>query len=65
MTVTFANGRIKLDLPVDRVLDDQQLTALFDSVTEYLNDIGVDCGGQYGLSLTVDYRDYDYEAQVY
>ena len=58
MTVTFADGRIKLDLPVDKVLDDQQLTALFDSVTEYLNDIGVDCGGQYGLSIVVDYKDH-------
>lgn len=65
MTAIFNDGRVKLDLPVDTVLDDQQLTALFDSVTEYLNDIGVDCGGQYGLSLTVDYRDCDDEAQVY
>ena len=64
MTAIFNDGRVKLDLPVDTVLDDQQLTALFDSVTEYLNDIGVDCGGQYGLSLTVDYRDSDYESQV-
>ena len=58
MTVTFTDGRVKLDLPVDTVLDDQQLTALFDSVTEYLNDIGVDCGGQYGLSIVVDYKDH-------
>lgn len=58
MTVTFTDGRVKLDLPVDKVLDDQQLTALFDSVTEYLNDIGVDCGGQYGLSIVVDYKDH-------
>ena len=62
MTAIFNDGRVKLDLPVDTVLDDQQLTALFDSVTEYLNDIGVDCGGQYGLSLTVDYRECDNEA---
>jgi hypothetical protein len=58
MTVTFTDGRVKLDLPVDKVLDDQQLTALFDSVTEYLNDIGVDCGGQFGLSIVVDYKDH-------
>ena len=58
MTVTFTDGRVKLDLPVDKVLDDQQLTALFDSVTEYLNDIGVDCGGQYGLSIVIDYKDH-------
>lgn len=58
MTVTFTDGRVKLDLPVDKVLDDQQLTALFDVVTEYLNDIGVDCGGQYGLSIVVDYKDH-------
>ena len=58
MTVTFTDGRVKLDLPVDKVLDEQQLTALFDSVTEYLNDIGVDCGGQFGLSIVVDYKDH-------
>jgi hypothetical protein len=58
MTVTFTDGRVKLDLPVDKVLDDQQLTALFDAVTEYLTDIGVDCGGQYGLSIVVDYKDH-------
>jgi hypothetical protein len=58
MTVTFTDGRVKLDLPVDKVLDDQQLTALFDSVNEYLNDIGVDCGGQFGLSIVVDYKDH-------
>jgi hypothetical protein len=58
MTVTFTDGRVKLDLPVDKVLDDQQLTSLFDSVTEYLNDIGVDCGGQFGLSIVVDYKDH-------
>ncbi len=58
MTVTFIDGRVKLDLPVNKVLDDQQLTALFDSVTEYLNEIGVDCGGQYGLSIVVDYKDH-------
>ena len=58
MTVTFADGWVKLDLPVDKVLDDQQLTALFDSVSAYLNDIGVDCEGQYGLGITVDYKDY-------
>ena len=58
MTVTFTDGRVKLDLPVNKVLDDQQLTALFDSVTEYLNEIGVDCGGQYGLSIVVDYKDH-------
>lgn len=57
--VTFSDGRIKLELPVGKVLDDQQLQALFDSVTEYLNDLGVDYGGQYGLSLTVDYLDRD------
>lgn len=56
-TVVFADGLVKLDVPLAQAMDDQQLQALFDSVTEYLNEIGVDCGGQYGLSLTVDYRD--------
>lgn len=58
MTATFTDGRVKLDLPVNKVLDDQQLTALFDAVTEYLNEIGVDCGGQFGLSIVVDYKDH-------
>lgn len=57
MTVTFDDGLVKLNIPPHEVLDTQQLHALFDSITEYLNDKGIDFGGRYGLSIVVDYLD--------
>ena len=56
-TVTFADGLIKLTIPPEKVLDDQQLTALFDNITEYLYDLEIDFHGRYGLSIVVDYLD--------
>ena len=57
MTVTFDDGLVKLTLPPEDVFGKQQLSAMFDSIAEYLDEIGVDCGGQFGLSIVIDYLD--------
>ena len=56
-TVTFDDGLIRLSIPPEKVLDDQQLTALFDSIAEYLYDLEIDFHGRYSLSIVVDYLD--------
>lgn len=57
MTVTFDDGLVKLNIPPERVMSDHRLEELFDEVTLYLQEIGVECGGRYGLSIVVDYLD--------
>lgn len=61
MTVTFDDGRVRLELKPSEVLETRKVWELFDAVSNRLIDMGVECEA-FSLSLVVDYLDKDYHA---
>lgn len=57
MTITFEDGRVRLDLKPSEVLtDERECYMLFDAVADRLHDMGVVVDG-FSVSIVVDYLD--------
>mgnify|MGYP000016848177 CR=1 FL=1 len=54
-TARYSSGRVKLDLPPAKVLNASQRIELFESVAEYLDELGINRQGGFHISLEVEY----------
>jgi hypothetical protein len=55
-TVTFDDGRVRLEIKPSDVFNSREIMMMFDALAEYLRDIGVEVDS-FSASIVVDYLD--------